>query len=63
MPDDLTPQQLADRWGITRTWLYNLKKNKQVPKYRALGAGKRARIVFPMEEVVKFEELHFSLKG
>ena len=31
---DLTPQELADRWGITRVWLYNLKKNKRVPKYQ-----------------------------
>ena len=60
---DLTPQQLADRWGITRVWLYNLKKKKQVPKYRTHGLGEKARITFPIEEVEKFENEHFALKG
>jgi hypothetical protein len=60
---ELTPQQLADRWKITRVWLYNLKRDKRVPKYRQKGTGKRARITFPLEEVIKFEKEHFDLRG
>tara|TARA_R110000822_G_scaffold1313_1_gene5996 strand:- start:998 stop:1240 length:243 start_codon:yes stop_codon:yes gene_type:complete len=59
----LTPKQLADRWGITRVWLYTLKKKGQVPKYRTRGIGKKAHISFPLAEVEKFESEHFGLKG
>jgi len=59
----LTPQELADRWGITRVWLYTLKSRKQVPRYRTHGLGSKARITFPLSEVEKFENEHFALKG
>lgn len=60
--DYLTPQELANRWGITRVWLYTLKKRGEVPKYRT-GLGKLPRVQFPIEEVVTFEAKHFALKG
>lgn len=60
--DYLTPQELADRWGISRVWLYTLKKRGEVPKYRS-GLGKLPRIQFPIGEVVEFEAQHFALKG
>jgi len=59
----LTPQELADRWGITRVWLYTLKSRNQVPRYRTHGLGSKARITFPLSEVEKFENEHFGLKG
>lgn len=63
MSENLTPQALADRWGITRVWLYTLKKKGKVPKYRNLGTGNKARIIFPISEIQKFESEHFGLKG
>jgi predicted DNA-binding transcriptional regulator AlpA len=59
----LTPQQLADRWNISRVWLYTLKRRGAVPKYRKLGVSANARITFPIDEVEKFETEHFELKG
>tara|TARA_R110002096_G_C14449394_1_gene711401 strand:+ start:358 stop:546 length:189 start_codon:yes stop_codon:yes gene_type:complete len=58
--EDLTPDQLASRWDITRVWLYTLKGKGQVPPFRKLGMGKKPRIVFAMADVLKFEKEHFS---
>mgnify|MGYP003638787609 CR=1 FL=1 len=57
----LTPQQLANRWEITRVWLYTLKSKGQVPKFRKRGLGPKARVEFPMSEVLKFEKKHFEV--
>ena len=57
----LTPQELADRWGITRVWLYTLKGKGQVPKFRKKGLGPKARVEFPISEVLKFEEKYFEV--
>jgi len=59
----LTPQQLADRWSISRVWLYTLKSRGEVPRYRKRGSGPKARISFPVTEIEKFEDKHFELKG
>jgi predicted DNA-binding transcriptional regulator AlpA len=59
----LTPQQLADRWKITRVWLYTLKSKGKVPRYRNLGSGEKARIEFPLSEVRAYEEKLYELKG
>tara|TARA_R110000803_G_scaffold25640_1_gene61273 strand:- start:1843 stop:2031 length:189 start_codon:yes stop_codon:yes gene_type:complete len=57
---DLTPAQLAERWDITRVWLYMLKAKNQVPPYRKLGMGKKPRIVFKIDDVIEFENEHFA---
>lgn len=62
MPKELSPQQLADRWGITRVWLYNLKARGQVPKFRKLGLGPKSQVMFPMTEIIKFEKKHLGVK-
>lgn len=58
--EELTPQDLADRWGITRIWLYNLRKKGQTPKEEKRGIGKKPRYIFRLSEVEKFEREHFS---
>jgi len=60
--DYLTPQELADRWSISRVWLYTLKSRGEVPRYRT-GLGKLPRVQFPIDEVIIFEQKHFNLKG
>jgi predicted DNA-binding transcriptional regulator AlpA len=60
---NLTPTQLAKRWGISRAWIYRLIKKGYVPKYRKTGMGERARVVFPMEEILIFEEKRDRLVG
>ena len=48
--ENLTPTQLAKRWGISRVWVYKLLKKGHVPKHRKTGMGVRPRIVFPMKD-------------
>ena len=60
MNENLTPQELANRWGITRVWLYTLKARGETPEAHKLGLGKKPRVIFYLEEVIKFEEKHFG---
>jgi|TARA_R110000851_G_scaffold1244_2_gene4317 predicted DNA-binding transcriptional regulator AlpA len=61
--ENLTPTQLAKRWGISRVWVYKLLKKGHVPKHRKTGMGVRPRIVFPMKEILIFEEKRDQLVG
>lgn len=59
MNEYLSPQELADRWNVSRVWLYTLKRRGDVPKFRK-SKGKTGRVMFKIGDVMEYEEKHFN---
>jgi hypothetical protein len=51
----LNTAELAARWRLSVKTLTNWRVKRVGPRWRKLGAGRNARVVYPMAEIVAFE--------
>lgn len=54
----LTPQELADRWRMSRQRLAEWRVLGSGPRYIKFGTGPAARVLYPLSEVERYENKH-----
>lgn len=54
-PETLTPDALAQRWGMDPKTLGNWRVKKHGPAYIKLGRGRGSKIIYRLDDVRRWE--------